>query len=143
LKIINSVEEMHIFGEDLAHKLKIGDVVFLIGGLGAGKTTLTQGIAKGLGVKNRIVSPTFTVARDYGILLHIDAYRSVTVGQDLSAVLDELEAAGLLEDLVSKITVIEWGETFAEVLAPHNRYEVNIEIGDKETERKVDVHYYE
>lgn len=65
-KIINNKNEMKIFGEKLARILKSGDVLSLAGGMGAGKTTLTQFVGKELGVSEYITSPTFSIVQSYG-----------------------------------------------------------------------------
>ena len=74
------------FGEQLGCALEAGDVVILDGPLGAGKTTFTQGLARGLNVKGRVTSPTFVIAREHRslvdgpALIHVDAYR--LLGED-------------------------------------------------------------
>lgn len=112
------------FGRRLAGLLRPGDLVLLTGELGAGKTTLAQGIGAGLGVRGTITSPTFIIARQHRPqgtgpgLVHVDAYRLES--------LDELEALDLDTSLDESVTVVEWGEGIAEVLA-ENRLEVLIE----------------
>jgi tRNA threonylcarbamoyladenosine biosynthesis protein TsaE len=111
------------FGERLAGLLRAGDLVLLRGGLGAGKTTLTQGIGAGLGVRGHVASPTFIIARTHRPeatgpwLVHVDAYR---LGS-----LDELEALDLDTSLEESVTVVEWGEGLAEVLS-EDRLEITI-----------------
>ena len=80
--VTKSPEQTEKLGEDFAKNLKPQDVVFLIGNLGSGKTTFTKGIARGLGIKNRILSPTFIVVRSHSTaneriqtLYHLDLYR--------------------------------------------------------------------
>jgi tRNA threonylcarbamoyladenosine biosynthesis protein TsaE len=103
-----SPEETAAAGERLAARLPKGAVVALRGGLGAGKTCLTKGIARGLGITEEITSPTYTIISEYdvplkGPLYHIDAYR--LAGDD------EFAALGGEEDLGGKgITVIEWSD---------------------------------
>lgn len=84
----------------------------LSGDLGAGKTTLTQGIARGLGVAGAITSPTFVIAKTYptraGRLIHVDAYRLSSFGE-LDELVDEVFAP-------DAITVIEWGDAIREAL---------------------------
>lgn len=96
---------MRELGRELAGMLRPGDVVILDGPLGAGKTTLTQGIGLGLRVRGHVTSPTFVIARVHpgpaGALLHVDAYR---VGTAL-----EVEDLDLDADLDRAVTVIEWG----------------------------------
>jgi tRNA threonylcarbamoyladenosine biosynthesis protein TsaE len=108
-------------GERLAQLVKAGDLVILSGELGAGKTTLVQGLGRGLGVRGRISSPTFIIARwhppmaDGPGLVHVDAYRLGSV--------EELDALDLDTAVEQSVTVVEWGEGIAETLAP-NRLEV-------------------
>lgn len=110
-------------GRRLATVLRRGDLVVLTGGLGAGKTTLTQGIAEGMGVGGRVTSPTFVLARVHPApggrpsLVHVDAYR-------LSGP-DELDDLDLDTDLEDCVTVVEWGRGMAEALAP-DRLEVDL-----------------
>ncbi|MDP3889906.1 tRNA (adenosine(37)-N6)-threonylcarbamoyltransferase complex ATPase subunit type 1 TsaE, partial [Nocardioides sp.] len=106
---------MRDLGRSLATDLRAGDLVVLSGGLGAGKTTLTQGLGEGLGVRGGVTSPTFVIARvhpslvDGPALVHVDAYRLGGVEE-----LDDLDLDTSLEEAV---TVVEWGEGVAEVLA--------------------------
>ena len=108
-------EETRDFGEHLAARLGPGDLVILTGDLGAGKTTLTQGIGSGLGVRGAITSPTFVIARVHPslsggpALVHVDAYR---LGG--TAELDDLD---LDTDIDEAVTVVEWGEGLAESLS--------------------------
>lgn len=112
---VATADAMRDLGERLAGVLSAGDVVVLDGDLGAGKTTLTQGIARGLGIDDAVTSPTFVIARVHGApgrrpgLLHVDAYR---LG---SAV--ELDDLDLDDDLDSSVVVVEWGVGLAERLA--------------------------
>ncbi len=114
-------EQMRDLGRQLAGVLRTGDVVVLDGPLGAGKTTLTQGIGEALGVRGAVTSPTFVIARRHpgprGALVHVDAYR---LGDAL-----EVEDLDLDEDLTQAVTVIEWGTGKVEGLAP-DRIEVLI-----------------
>lgn len=109
-------EETMDFGRALGRVLRAGDLVLLAGPLGAGKTTLTRGIADGLGVGGRVSSPTFVLARVHpagaaGVpLVHVDAYR---LGGDLSQ-LDDLD---LDTDLERSAIAVEWGEGSAERLS--------------------------
>jgi tRNA threonylcarbamoyladenosine biosynthesis protein TsaE len=110
--VVPFAEDMQALGARLAELLQAGDLVVLTGGLGAGKTTLVQGIGAGLGVTGPVVSPTFVIARVHRggrlPLVHVDAYRLGSVAEvddlDLDAVLDE------------SVTVVEWGEGLVEDL---------------------------
>jgi len=110
---VETPEQMRALGERLAGLLRAGDLVVLTGELGAGKTTLVQGIGAGLGVRAPVVSPTFVIARVHRDgrlpLIHVDAYR---LGSD--AEVDDLD---LDADLESAVTVVEWGEGLAERLS--------------------------
>jgi tRNA threonylcarbamoyladenosine biosynthesis protein TsaE len=112
-------------GRRLAGSLRAGDLVILSGELGAGKTTLVQGIGAGLGVRGQVTSPTFVIARTHpaarpgGVaLVHVDAYRLDGLDQ-----LDDLDLDTALENAVM---VVEWGEGMAEALSP-DRLEVHLE----------------
>ena len=98
--------EMRGLGARLATVLRAGDLVVLGGDLGAGKTTLTQGIALGLGVAGDVTSPTFVIARVHrGVpgpdLVHVDAYRLASFAE-----VDDLDLDASLPD---SVTVVEWG----------------------------------
>jgi tRNA threonylcarbamoyladenosine biosynthesis protein TsaE len=116
---------MQALGRRLAGLLHAGDLVVLSGPLGAGKTTLVQGIGAGLGVRGPVTSPTFVIARVHPslagsgpLLVHADAYRLGSVSE-----LDDLD---LDADMASAVTVVEWGEGLAEGLA-EDRLEISIE----------------
>jgi tRNA threonylcarbamoyladenosine biosynthesis protein TsaE len=117
-------ESMRALGAALAGRLRAGDVVVLSGELGAGKTTFTQGLGAGLGVRGDVTSPTFVISRvhpplgDGPPLVHVDAYRLGGVAE-----LDDLDLEMSLDEAV---TVVEWGEGIAEGLAD-DRVEVRIE----------------
>jgi tRNA threonylcarbamoyladenosine biosynthesis protein TsaE len=114
-------EQMRDLGRRLADLLRAGDLVVLTGELGAGKTTLVQGIGAGLGVEAPVVSPTFVIARVHRDgrvpLVHVDAYRLGSVAE-----VDDLD---LDADLDDSVTVVEWGEGLVERLAA-DRLEVRI-----------------
>jgi tRNA threonylcarbamoyladenosine biosynthesis protein TsaE len=108
-------EAMVRLGERLAKLLERGDVILAAGDLGAGKTTLTQGIGRGLGSERPIISPTFVLSRIHpsGIgrptLMHVDAYRLATASE-----LDDLDLDAAVAD---SITVVEWGQGIADGLS--------------------------
>jgi tRNA threonylcarbamoyladenosine biosynthesis protein TsaE len=128
----SSTEETQDFGRRLGAALRGGDVLVLTGDLGAGKTTLTQGIAEGLGVRGPITSPTFVIARVHPslvggpALVHVDAYR---LGSAL-----ELDDLDLDADLDASVTVVEWGAGLAEQLSD-TRLELTITGEDERTVR--------
>lgn len=120
--VLSTAEDTELLGERLAAELEAGDVVVLDGPLGAGKTTLTRGLARGLGVLGRVSSPTFMIARTHRAggdtgpgLVHVDAYR-LGLGTGASA-MDELDALDLDTELADSVVVVEWGEGIAEALA--------------------------
>ena len=107
---IDSPEEMQALGKRIGVELKVGDVVALIGPLGAGKTELAKGIAAAFGI-TEVTSPTFVIARSYKSnppLIHMDAYRLLAGANPLS----ELEDLDLNAE--SAITIIEWGGELVE-----------------------------
>lgn len=118
-----SADETRELGRRLAGLLRAGDVVVLSGDLGAGKTTLAQGIGKGLGVRGDVTSPTFVISRvhpslvDGPPLVHVDAYRLHGGGE-----LDDLD---LDETLELGVTLVEWGDGVADSLSP-NRLRVHL-----------------
>ena len=127
---VATAAQMRSVGRSLATVLRAGDLVILSGGLGAGKTTLTQGIGDGLAVRGPITSPTFVIARVHPplarpaatgelppALVHADAYR---LGSAL-----ELDDLDLDTDTAASVTVVEWGEGLAEGLAA-DRLEITI-----------------
>ena len=127
--ITKSAEETQSEGEKFATLLQPGDIVLLHGDLGAGKTTFTQGLAKGLGIKERIISPTFVIIRSHEQFYHVDLYR-------LSSE-QEIVGTGLLDILKEKnsIVVIEWPERMGKFL-PVERIDVQCEYID-EDKRKI------
>src|SRR4051812_32070473 len=104
---------MHRLGVELAQQLRAGDLVLLIGDLGAGKTTLAQGIGAGLDVDGPVLSPTFVIARVHRggrvPLVHVDAYRLGSVAE-----VDDLDLDAVLEE---SVTIVEWGAGLVEDLA--------------------------
>lgn len=110
---IGTAEEMQDLGRKLGLRLKVGDVVALIGPLGAGKTELTKGIAAAFGIEE-VTSPTFVIARSYRSnppLIHMDAYRLLAGANPIF----ELEDLDL--DAEKAITVIEWGGELVEKIS--------------------------
>ena len=108
-----TVADTQRFGRELAGLLQAGDLVVLVGPLGAGKTALTQGIGAGLGVREPVTSPTFVIARVHNggrlPLVHVDAYRLGGVAD-----VDDLDLDVTVAD---SVTVVEWGQGLVEQLA--------------------------
>jgi tRNA threonylcarbamoyladenosine biosynthesis protein TsaE len=116
-----TADDTRAVGEALAHVLMPRDAVLLTGELGAGKTTFVQGVAKGLGVEDRVVSPTFTLIKEYSGRLdvaHVDVYRLDRVQDVVDLGLDEL---GQGEDVL----LVEWGDVIEELL-PDERLQVEL-----------------
>jgi tRNA threonylcarbamoyladenosine biosynthesis protein TsaE len=119
LTILSSIEATQTFGENLAQELRGGEVIALHGVLGAGKTQLVKGIARGLGFAGDVTSPTFTLIHEYRggrlTLYHIDLYR----------IRSEREAVdmGLEEYLPGDgVTVIEWPDRIPSLLPAQTRH---------------------
>ncbi len=129
--IIKNEKETESFGRALAEELKAGDVLALIGDLGTGKTALTRYIAKGLGIDERITSPTFTIVKEYTDgrlpLYHFDVYRVSEA--------DELFNIGIEEYFFgSGVCIVEWADMILDIL-PENTKFIYLEYGKDEGER--------
>ena len=122
-------------GQKIGHTVKGGEVLELIGDVGAGKTTLTKAVAVGMGIMDPIQSPTFTISNRYvspdGVTLaHYDFYRL----NDAGLMKEELDETIADE---TTVTVIEWGDIINDVL-PADRLSVHL-IPTSETERQVEI----
>ncbi len=119
--VVHDENEMLAFAERLSHFLQAGDVLALEGDLGAGKTSFTKGIAKGLGIKRTVNSPTFTIIKEYHgklPLYHMDVYRLEGSDEDL----------GFDEYFYGEgITVVEWAH-FIEDQMPEDRLTIEITV---------------
>ena len=138
--ITKSIQQTQHVAEELAGSIQPGEIITLSGTLGAGKTTFAQGLAKGLGIVRRIISPTFVIIRTYELksktknvktFYHIDLYRLE----------DEKSLTGLgLEEILQEkdaVTLIEWPEKMGRLL-PQKRWDIKIEaLG--ENDRKITV----
>jgi tRNA threonylcarbamoyladenosine biosynthesis protein TsaE len=129
-----SAEETKQLAKEIASLLKKGDVVSLSGALGTGKTVFAQGIAEGLGIKDHVTSPSFTLIKEYHNslpLYHFDIYRLTTAS--------ELIDLGYEEYFYGEgISVIEWGEKIKELL-PEDHLEVKITRLGEESFRRIEI----
>ena len=133
--VTNSPAETEALGQRLAERLQPGDVIAYTGDLGAGKTAFTRGLARGLGITERITSPTFTIVNEYQggrlPLFHFDMYR---LGSS-----DELYEIGW-EDYLARggVCAVEWSEIVADALE-EDCIRVDIRQCDTENQRKITV----
>lgn len=134
---LSGLEETKKFGERLGSLLQGGDIICLMGDLGAGKTTLTKSIGKGLGVEDYITSPTFTLINEYKgrvWVYHFDVYR--LEGED------DLLDLGYEDYFYSNgVTIIEWGDKIEGIL-PEERINLRIEKGEALDDRIVNLYGY-
>lgn len=127
--IIKTEQDLINYGENLVKSLPKNATVELLGDVGAGKTTLTKGIARGLKIKDEITSPSFVISKHYHSkdqsLVHYDFYRLADPG---------IMADDLAENLADEntITVIEWADTVENFL-PENRVKIVIKLNDDNT----------
>jgi tRNA threonylcarbamoyladenosine biosynthesis protein TsaE len=130
--VLPTPEDTRALGAALAQVLRAGDLVVLVGPLGAGKTALTQGIGSGLGVREPVTSPTFVIARVHRgnrlPLVHVDAYRLGSVAD-----VDDLDLDVTVAD---SVTVVEWGQGLVEQLADEH-LEVRLERRDDDVRTAV------
>ena len=130
--LLPAPEDTHALGRALADVLRPGDLVVLVGPLGAGKTAFTQGIGAGLGVREPVTSPTFVIARVHRDgrlpLVHVDAYRLGSVAD-----VDDLD---LDASAGESVTVVEWGQGLVEQLADEH-LEVRLDRRDDDVRTAV------
>lgn len=142
IQTTKSVVETYAVAKDLVYQLNGGDILTLSGELGAGKTTFVQGLSQALGIKRRIISPTFMIVRSYEVpendkqverFYHIDLYRTTEPA--------DLESVGLSEILQDKhaIVAIEWPERLGKLL-PKTRWEISLRQKD-DTIRTIRIRY--
>jgi tRNA threonylcarbamoyladenosine biosynthesis protein TsaE len=121
----DTADETEALGRRLAASLRPGDIVVLAGGLGAGKTLFTRGLATGLGVDEQVVSPSFVLLRQYRTgfipMFHADVYRLGSVNE-----FDDLDVLDLSRD---GVLVIEWGEA-VETALPRDHLRIEFDIQD-------------
>lgn len=117
-KITHSPEETIKFAQKIGSLLKGGDIIAYKGGLGAGKTTFTRGLAIGMGLPDDVVSPTFTLVNEYVgdiSLYHFDMYRIINC--------DELETTGFYDYMSDdNVLAIEWSENISDALPKNTIY---------------------
>jgi tRNA threonylcarbamoyladenosine biosynthesis protein TsaE len=130
-----SVDETRALASRVAEVSSAGDLILLLGDLGAGKTAFVQGLARALGSREAVTSPTFTLAQRYrgGRLTvhHLDAYRLETAEEAGDLAVDEL-----LDD--DAVTVIEWGDRLRGLL-PAERLEIAFRFGEGEDDRVLEL----
>lgn len=121
-------QDTEALGRRVSSSLRPGDIVVLAGGLGAGKTLFTRGIATGLGVDEPVVSPSFVLVREYrsGFIpvVHADVYRLGSINE-----FDDLDVLEMSKD---GVLVIEWGSA-VETALPRDHLRIEFEVGDDET----------
>ena len=137
--LTHSPRETQKLGEKISADLKLGDILALYGELGSGKTTFIQGLARGLGIKKRVISPTFVFIRQYPVAGHRSAVTFYHV--DLYRINEVTEAKGLgLEEIFADpdaIVVIEWADRIKEIL-PKKRIDIYFEyIGENQRKIKI------
>lgn len=135
IMITDSYEETKAIGQKMAKKLKPGELIALYGNLGGGKTTFVQGLALGLGIKKRIISPTFIIIRVYDLksktFFHIDLYRTKTA--------EDIKGLGIKEIISddNNIVVVEWAEKLKDLL-PDKRIDIHFEyLGENKRKLKI------
>jgi len=134
-RVVATADEMRDLGASLGRTARAGDVIVLTGDLGAGKTTLTQGIARGLGIAEQVTSPTFVISRVHAnpsggpVLVHADAYRLGSVRE-----VDDLD---LEQDLEAGVVVVEWGSGLVDDLSESVVHVVITRTDDEADETRV------
>lgn len=132
--LIHSETEMLEYGKQLGESLEAPSVLELLGDVGAGKTTLVRGIAKGLGIKEDVTSPSFTISKEYQgkkyRLVHYDFYRLGDPG-----IMSEDLAEAIADQ--NTITIIEWGNTVQDIL-PESRKIIEIKYIDENTRELIE-----
>lgn len=135
-KILSSEQETIEFGKTLSQQLRGGDILFLSGELGAGKTTLTKGIAAGLGVTHTITSPTFTLMNIYPIknneikqLVHIDTYRLENEQQLIEIGTEDYLGAP------DTVCIVEWPEKIS--MLTKNKKTISVKIVNNEKNQRL------
>jgi len=134
-RMVATADGMRELGSRLGAAARAGDVIVLTGDLGAGKTTLTQGIARGLGITEQVTSPTFVISRVHTNpsggpeLVHADAYRLGSVRE-----VDDLD---LEQDLETGVVVVEWGSGLVDDLSESLVHVVITRTDDESDETRI------
>ncbi len=130
--VTESAGETLELAESVGALLRAGDLVVLEGDLSAGKTVFAKGVARALGVTETVVSPTFTIVREYRgrvPLVHVDVYRLDTM--------QEVEDLGIEEIIADdRVTLVEWGDVIASAL-PAERLVIRLELGERDDSRRI------
>jgi tRNA threonylcarbamoyladenosine biosynthesis protein TsaE len=132
--VTRSAEETLALAGSVGELLRPGDVVSLAGELGTGKTLFARGVARALGVTEPVVSPTFTIVREYEgrvPLVHVDVYRIDTFQE-----LDDLGFEEVVRD--DAVTLVEWGDVIDGML-PGDRLDVRLATGAEDDERVIEI----
>lgn len=127
----DSVEGTRRLAAAVAGLASDGDLIVLVGGLGAGKTAFVQGFAAALGVEAPVTSPTFTLANRYEgrlVVNHVDVYRFESLSEVVDLDLPELLEAG--------VTLVEWGDTIRAAL-PDDQLEIRLDFGSDDDSRRI------
>lgn len=133
-----NAQKTYRLGQDFGNNLKGGEVIALVGDLGAGKTTFAQGVASSLGVAQRITSPTFILLRQYenkfgGSLYHVDLYR---LEQDVGKELENLGVLDFAQDS-KNVVLVEWADKAKEHLPQNSRWIKFVQLD--ENLRKIEI----
>ena len=131
--LTSAVDQTRLLAGAIAGLVDDGDLLVLVGDLGAGKTAFTQGFAAALGVDVPVTSPTFTLANRYEgrlIVNHLDVYRLEDLAEARDLAIPELLEQG--------VTLIEWGEMILPAL-PADRLDVSITFGDGDDDRRIEL----
>ncbi|MDO4729995.1 MAG: tRNA (adenosine(37)-N6)-threonylcarbamoyltransferase complex ATPase subunit type 1 TsaE [Candidatus Saccharibacteria bacterium] len=127
--LIRSEQEMLDFGKKIGEELDSSVVFELLGDVGAGKTTLTRGIAEGLGIEEDVTSPSFTISKEYQgkklRLVHFDFYRLEDPGIMADDLAEEISAP-------DTVVIVEWGQSVAELL-PESHRTIEVKYIDEST----------
>jgi tRNA threonylcarbamoyladenosine biosynthesis protein TsaE len=132
--LIHSEAEMLSFGKSLAQRIAVPALIELVGDVGAGKTTLTRGLAHGLGVEEEITSPSFTISKSYrgkkADLTHYDFYRLGDPGLMMDDLAESISDPRL-------VTVVEWAQSVQDIL-PADRKIITIKYIDENTRELIE-----